>query len=343
MNKEVLYPYALTPKQPGRNAPAALDQAAGVFDLVHVDEPRALSSGRFYCAGCRGEMVAKRGAHVQHHFAHRAACACSSGGETLSHLLGKRIIAENEGSLIRSPSLRGKSAVWPSQSFRYTDACLEQIMIRRYRPDAQITIFEERVAIEVLVTHTPEQEKITCFLQAGVPMLEIDCNALVSLSLEQARDHVLRSGKRRWLVPPRAFYFWQDSVVRQRQEEAELQKEARRPKELALLAARMTLLLRAYGTPDSEKPRAVLSEAEKRCARRISAKSVFRYRLEDVFAIVSYEKRCGRSVREVYDILRRRGALNPVFDDVVARNALLITRKLDLSVGAMVEKLFHAG
>lgn len=342
MTKEILYPYALMPKQPGLTS-AVLSQAADTdFDLVHVDEPRALASVRFYCAGCRGEMIAKRGAHIRHHFAHRATCACSGGGETLSHLLGKRIISENEGALLRSPAIRGKIALWPSQAFRYEDACLEQIMVRRYRPDAQITIFDERVAIEVLVTHTPEPEKIACFVQAKIPMLEIDCNGLVNMPLAQATEHVLRSGKRRWLVPPRAFSYWQDSVARQRREEADAQKEARRPQELTLLAERMTRLLRAYGVPDDQKPRAILSEAEKRCIKRISAKSVFRYRLEDVFAIVAYEKKRGRSVREVYDVLCRRGMIDPVFDDVVARNALLMTRKLDLSAGAMVEKLFHA-
>ena len=178
--------------------------------------------------------------------------------------------------------------------------------------------------------------------RGGLRMLEVEWNALAGKDCRRAKDQVWGSALRGWLVRLNAFAEWEAEVIEEREASARQEKADRRPQEVSLLVARINAMLRAYNKPDQEKPRAPLSDAEQRCVKRISAKSVFKYRLADVLAIVTYEKRRGRSLKEVYEALKGRGVVDTVFDDAVARNAILVTRKLDLSVGAMVEKMFHA-
>lgn len=75
------------------------------------------------CPGCGRRLVAKKGTEVAHHFAHEADAECTSGYETVAHLLAKQIITES--GWIDTPEL---IAVYRGESIlvrRPMDVCTE--------------------------------------------------------------------------------------------------------------------------------------------------------------------------------------------------------------------------
>lgn len=63
--------------------------------IVHInDVTNGLSCGCL-CPSCNGEMIAKQGSVMSHHFSHKSQTNCLGGLETILHKLGKKILLEN--------------------------------------------------------------------------------------------------------------------------------------------------------------------------------------------------------------------------------------------------------
>lgn len=59
-----------------------------------VEASRSLAGGDFHCSLCGGAVILKRGRVKVAHFAHQPGAECDYAGESVPHLLAKRVLAD---------------------------------------------------------------------------------------------------------------------------------------------------------------------------------------------------------------------------------------------------------
>lgn len=63
-------------------------------EWVRINEVESGLACGCVCPVCGGKLIARKGEHKRHHFAHHNAEACSYNNETALHLMAKTIIAK---------------------------------------------------------------------------------------------------------------------------------------------------------------------------------------------------------------------------------------------------------
>lgn len=157
--------------------PYALDKGGSIVKAV--DAPR---SEIYSCIACGERMVLRRGEIKRPHFAHHTENPnCTP--ETVLHKMAKDSIREG---IENAMSLRLKYPfTWDcpvcKQSHkgnltRRTREVKTEVNLDGVRPDILITSMKEKplVAIEVIVTHSPEQEAIEAYKRLKIPVLLVE-------------------------------------------------------------------------------------------------------------------------------------------------------------------------
>jgi Competence protein CoiA-like family len=161
--------------------------------LVHISE---VTSGRqpdCLCPGCCEQLIARKGIKLAHHFAHDGGTNCSV--ETALHMLGKRLIHEGiqraltGGTAIK---LRWKCNQCPDEHDgnllkRAATVKLEHDL-GEARPDMLLLDASGKpvVAIEVVVTHAPEEAVRKFYGRQRIQLVRI--NLPDGAALEPLRD-----------------------------------------------------------------------------------------------------------------------------------------------------------
>lgn len=341
--------------------PYAFVDVSGKPCLTHVDDIQ--DSDRPYCPECGGRMIARRGALIRHHFAHASLVDCASSGETLEHLLSKDILMS--GGRIMLPDcysdIMPDKVCWRGGVAKYSHPVLEEKQGDTYRPDAKITTCGERVAVEILVTHTPEAQKVRAFNYMRVPMLEIDCNGIALMPKDDVAKYVLEDAPRRWLsymeqqkpyiksADDRMLRAAKESIENSERliEEADVLSKQRqdvwRTRRLRDLSSRANIVYGAYMCDDASKPAAIMSTAERNSIPNVRSRhSIFSCQFAHACGIIRYAKRNGQSCDEVFRLLSGRGLIDPVFHNNEAAIIIRKVRKIDVTPIKVVRYLFDA-
>jgi hypothetical protein len=170
--------------------------------LVSVaDVPRGAACG-CTCPGCGANLIAAQGDILAWHFRHESDADCTSGYETMAHLLAKEILYHSK--VMKLPALvarRGQRQriVLPERIGRLGKATQEPWW-EGVRPDLIVAIDNTQIAVEILVTHRVEADKAAVFEQHGMPAIEIDLSAFRHGLEEKAfREAVLLKATRSWI------------------------------------------------------------------------------------------------------------------------------------------------
>lgn len=155
------------------------------------------------CPGCRKPLVAKKGQIIRHHFAHASDESCSSGFESMLHLLAKDIIARERSITVPevvvecglTRRLVRESAVLPLANVR-----LEQ-WLDGIRPDIIADVYGHTLIIEIAVTHKAEPPKIMELERRGAPAIEIDLSEFHKREVTESalRSALFSAAPRYWL------------------------------------------------------------------------------------------------------------------------------------------------
>lgn len=149
-----------------------------------VVEARALSrddTGPFHCAACKSPLVAKRGDINVWHFAHKTEGNCETAFETAVHVMAKQILLDARH--FRTPGLICRAYVLPSE--KDIHLCGErtvhweapgevEVSLGDVRPDFVVSFGDERLIVEVAVTHFSNKAKKAKLTALQIPAVEVD-------------------------------------------------------------------------------------------------------------------------------------------------------------------------
>lgn len=170
---------------------------AALKDDILVPLNDAEKGVRYTCLECSEDVIVRSGLKRIKHFSHLANSDCN--GESILHLTAKRIIKDNNEIIIPP---RGVN------SFKYTKATEEYAFKSNNgtlrKVDVLVENAEEKLAIEIKVTHAVEEDKILDFRRRKLKAIEIDLSEynFKELEFKTLSYYVLRDeSNRRLLIP----------------------------------------------------------------------------------------------------------------------------------------------
>jgi hypothetical protein len=148
--------------------------------LVHVSKVvRGLNCGCI-CPACKSYLIAKKGTKKKHHFAHYNTNQCIHAYETTLHLLAKEILEKMKWITLPEVSFRLKN--WKDdwyyrekKKYQINKVALEQYF-DNIIPDVVLDIQNNRLSVEIAVTHKIDEQKLKKIRKLNISTIEIDLN-----------------------------------------------------------------------------------------------------------------------------------------------------------------------
>lgn len=142
-------------------------------NLISINEVKSGLKCDCFCPVCNSQLVARKGKIKVHHFAHYNSNECESYGESMLHLLAKKIIEENKYLLV--PDF--DKEVGSYSNLKKID--LTKIEVEKGYNDIKPDIIawvddENNFFVEIAVTHKVDYEKLLKIKEYNVSTLEID-------------------------------------------------------------------------------------------------------------------------------------------------------------------------
>lgn len=153
--------------------------------MTHISKVDRGLACRCFCVSCGKPLIARKGEHRTHHFAHADGSECVSAMETALHLMAKDILA-NISSIQLPPydfskcrkTKTGTEIKITKQTARGGEASIEASYIEKKIDDItpDVTLFSngKSLLVEIAVTHKVDRLKLRKFRHLGLPVIEIN-------------------------------------------------------------------------------------------------------------------------------------------------------------------------
>lgn len=232
--------------------------AFGMYDgkLLPVEEAEGGAGCGCTCPGCGAALIAKKGRLKRPHFAHANGAQCVAGAETVAHLLGKELLANQAELCLPGFGLTMKQRMLlrlhdqPEAGAQLAPSRfpIDHVDLERRCGDMvpDVVVYDGQgntLIIEVRVTHAVDAAKREKLAALGIPALELD---LASFHREPITPALLAqqlSRGLRWLAHPRlrrvlhGLAVATEAEARYSQAERGAKEELARRKHLAMAAA----------------------------------------------------------------------------------------------------------
>lgn len=176
------------------------------------------------CPECSSPLIAAKGEVLRHHFRHIAQPAsCRSALETSLHKFAKQVICESGNLLLP------KFGDWKFEFGKMIEAHQEYRLSNiNLITDVFAIYSDERIAIEIYVSHAVDREKAHKYSVAKQTALEIDLSneRWKSATEDEWKEIILRQAFRRWIVLPKIAREWQEKKRREEFERKVAEMEA---------------------------------------------------------------------------------------------------------------------
>ncbi len=169
--------------------------------ITHISEvERGLHCG-CNCPACGENLIARKGQHVTHHFAHQSTKNCEYAYESSLHFVAKEILS------------RAQRMMLPPVYLYFPDSYKERILVHREKeiifdrveleqrfntvvPDIVVHTDGKRLFIEIFVTHRVDQEKLNQLEAADHSTIEIDLSKIErAITSEELTSLLLENNK----------------------------------------------------------------------------------------------------------------------------------------------------
>lgn len=174
--------------------------------IVHISSVASGKACRCWCPECKIALVAKKGKHLTHHFAHATDTSCAGAPETALHKYAKQIVAKNLRLVLPDITASYESKVlklWAGHEVKFDEALEEYRELKQFIPDVYLLRDGRKLLIEVAVTHFCDEAKISEIRTKGIAAVEIDLSKLPrDAAPEVVSKAVLDEAHRCWIFHP---------------------------------------------------------------------------------------------------------------------------------------------
>ncbi|MCB0633407.1 MAG: hypothetical protein KDD15_26910 [Lewinella sp.] len=146
------------------------------------DVPRGLACNCI-CPACSAPLIARKGKRKSHHFAHYRQPECTNALESSLHLMAKAVLKRSTKIVLPPIYLHGRErAVEYARLYQYGSVRAEAYL-QGMVPDLILETPDNKVLVEIAVSHSSRSDKIWKLQQARLAAIEID---VLDLHLELA-------------------------------------------------------------------------------------------------------------------------------------------------------------
>lgn len=173
--------------------------------LTYIDEVERGLNCRCICPNCGGKLIAKKGSHREHHFAHYDSADCKKGSETALHIMAKEIIYESKCLYV--PYIPHSEYDFHNRGsvVMFNEAELEKQLCSDLRSDVLLKIGDKFLNVEIKVNHAVDEYKLIKLFNNGIPTIEIDLSEYMdSFTEKKISDVILKGNKTTLLYSPKA-------------------------------------------------------------------------------------------------------------------------------------------
>lgn len=174
-------------------------------EMVSVDQvPQGLKCD-CVCPECGGKLLARRCHNKVDHFAHYKLTDCKSALETSLHKMAKQILSNSTDFRIPDLTIKhpGNGKVYKVKES--ADIQIDEVLVERrlgdIQPDLILSSGEQRLFIEIYVTHKVSADKIDKVKNLGDACIEIDCRDWREMTNIEDFERFLKYGtvKKTWV------------------------------------------------------------------------------------------------------------------------------------------------
>lgn len=130
------------------------------------------------CPSCGEELVARKGDKRVHHFAHRSDSSCEYGYETSLHLAAKEILASAKKMVVPPVVLKFTSYKDHEVISEAKEITIDRVELEQHFdgliPDVVVYAGDDRLFVEIFVTHPVTDEKLEKIKEANISTIEIN-------------------------------------------------------------------------------------------------------------------------------------------------------------------------
>ncbi len=175
-------------------------------NLVHIsDVPSGLRCDCI-CPYCKNKLIAKKGKIKEHHFAHYDSEECQYCNETSLHLAAKQMIMEHKKIMLPAVfldfpgGLKKRSLILGAEERKVDEVFLENRQ-ESIVPDILLVSGQEKIYVEICVTHAIDNEKLSKIENIGISTIEINLSEFDRSFTKGDLEEVLfeKSGNKRWV------------------------------------------------------------------------------------------------------------------------------------------------
>ncbi len=140
--------------------------------IVKISEVERGDKCGCLCPSCNAPLTARMGEERVHHFAHSKSKECKNYGETMLHLMAKKIFLEDTHICVPFFNII-KGNYSDNEFITYENVEIENLY-EDIKPDIILKIKDKIIFVEIAVTHKIDKEKLEKIKKHKISTLEID-------------------------------------------------------------------------------------------------------------------------------------------------------------------------
>lgn len=161
--------------------------------LVHISDVEPGKACNCKCPACNTPLIAKKGTVKIPHFAHQSTEACEYGFETSLHMAAKEVLLNTKHIYLPEVVYEFKGLLRKKVICKEREFCIDRVELENKTgnivPDVILYSGDEKIFVEIFVTHKVDDYKYKKIKELNISTLEIDLskqrNALTVKELEE--------------------------------------------------------------------------------------------------------------------------------------------------------------
>ena len=173
--------------------------------LVHISEVASGKKCNCKCPACNTPLIAKKGNIKIPHFAHESTETCEYGFETSLHMAAKEVLAKAKSMYLPEVTYEFKGLHRKKEICKGIEFCIDRVELESKTgsivPDIILYSGDEKIFVEIFVTHKIDEYKYQKIKELNISTLEIDLsNYRNSITMNELEEMLIGNSKNKHWV-----------------------------------------------------------------------------------------------------------------------------------------------